>query len=315
MKGNCFLNSPVKNYGVITVQEGAVITSENNFVEIKQPKLKCPFVAVLKQNYDVERCGKLATATACGGSTGGFCFPGDATCEVQGQGKVLMRNVKLGDKVLVHGGKYEPVYSFGHHSEHAEHRYLKLVAHGSSLEISYDHLVFVEGGRAVPASSVKIGDKLLLADGALASVEAIEASTKQGAYAPFTSSGTVVVNGVTASSFVSVQGTANLEIGSIDTGLSLHFLAHAFEMPHRMWCQYVSACSKETYTPDGISIWVAAPHMLAKWYVEQHTVIMGLLGVPLVGILLCMAYPVTTLMALAAILFGIRHRGLPCKTA
>ena len=310
MKRNCFLNSPVMGFGVVLAQEGAVITNEENFVEIVQPDLNCSFIAVLDPYYAVTGCGTPAIGANCDAEA---CFPGDATCEVQGQGTVLMRNVKLGDKVLVTGGKYEPVYSFGHHSEHAEHRYLKLVAHGIALEISKDHLVFVEGERAIPASSVKIGDKLLLADGGLASVEAIKVSTRHGAYAPFTASGTVVVNGVTASSFISLQGSENLKIGSVDTGLSYHFLSHAFEMPHRMWCQHVSACSAETYTPSGISIWVVAPHVFAKWYLMQHILIMGLLGVPLVGILLCMAHPVTTLMTFAAILLGFRRHVLRCK--
>ena len=311
MDTNCFKKSPVKKYGVITVQKGAKITNVDNFVDKEQPSLKCDFIALLNTDYDAMGCGKRWTATRC---LLDFCFPGDATCQVQGQGTVLMRNVKLGDKILVQGGKYEPVYSFGHHSEHAEHRYLKLVAPGRTLEISKDHLVFVEGGRVVPASSVKVGDKLQLADGELASVEAIEDSRKLGAYAPFTASGKVVVNGVVASSFTSLQGSENLKIGSIDTGLSYHFLACAFEMPHRMWCQYASACREETYTPDGISIWVALPHMFAKWYLKQHAVIMGLLGVPLVGILLCMAHPVTALMALIAVLLGIRHHGIQCKS-
>ena len=39
MKRNCFLNSPVANYSVVTAQEGAVITNEENFVEIEQPEL------------------------------------------------------------------------------------------------------------------------------------------------------------------------------------------------------------------------------------------------------------------------------------
>ena len=234
MKDNCFLKSPVKNYGVVTVQQGATIVNTNNFVEKEQPSLKCDFIALLNDDYNVVGCGRVASGTKCGGD---FCFPGDATCQVEGKGTVLMRNVELGDKVLIQGGKYEHVYSFGHRDRDVMSRYLKLVTSGSSLEVSPNHLVFVEGERAVPASSVKVGDMLQLADGKLASVESIEVLTKQGAYAPFTASGTVVVNGVTASSFVSLQGSTNFKIGSIDTGLSYHVIGHAFETPHRFWCR------------------------------------------------------------------------------
>jgi hypothetical protein len=310
MKRNCFLNSTVSNFGVVVATKGADITNDDNFVEIEQPELLCSFVVSLDELYENHECGLPATGTNCD-SDG--CFPGDATCDVQGQGKVMMRNLKLGDKVLVQGGKYEPVYSFAHHAQDVTSRYHKLVTSDSFLEVSKDHLVFVEGGRSVPASSVKIGDKLQLADGNLSSVVAIVLSVKQGAYAPFTASGTVVVNGVTASSFVSLQGSENLTIGGIDTGLSYHFLSHAFEWPHRMWCQYVSACNEESYTPEGISLWAAAPHKYSRWYLEQHIVIMVLLGVPAICILLCMAHPATTFVTIGSVLLGIHHHGLRYK--
>ncbi len=313
MKRNCFLNSPVKSYGVVTVQKGAKITSENNFVGVKQSGLRCAFIAVVNNNYAVTGCGRLATATKCSIASSQICFPGDATCDVQGKGKVMMRNLKLGDKVLVQSGKYEPIYSFAHHAQDVTNQYIKLETSDSSLEVSKDHLVFVEGGRSVPASSIKVGDKLQLAHGELSSVVTISLSTKQGAYAPFTASGTVVVDGVTASSFVSLQGSENLTIGVIDTGLSHHFLSHAFEWPHRMWCQYVSACNEESYTPEGISLWAVAPQNFFSWYFEQSFITMVLLGIPIICILLCMAHPATTLVTIGAILLGIRHRGLRCK--
>jgi Hint module len=313
MRRNCFLNSPVKNYGVITVRRGATITNEDNFVGVKQPALRCGFIAFVNDDYVVTGCGRLATATKCSIGSTPLCFPGDATCDVQGKGEVMMRNLKLGDKVRVQGGKYEPVYSFGHHAPHMTNRYIKLVTSDRSLEVSKDHLVFVEGGRSVPASSIKVGDKLQLADGELVSVVAIALTSKQGAYAPFTASGTVVVNGVTTSSFVSLQGSENLTIGGIDTGLSYHFLSHAFEAPHRLWCQYVSACTKETYTPEGISLWAAAPHKWFRWYLVQYMITMVLLGVPVIFILLCIAHPATALVTIAAVLFGFRHHNLRCK--
>lgn len=313
MRRNCFISSPVKNYGVVTAQQGAVITNEDNFISKAQPGLKCSFIAFLRPSYTLAGCGRAASATKCSGSSTPFCFPGDATCDVQGRGKVMMRDIKLGDKVLVQGGKYESVYSFGHHARNTETQYLKLVTSDRFLDISKDHLVFVEGGRSVPASSVKVGDKLLLADGGLDSVVAISVTTKQGAFGPFTASGTVVVNGVTASNFVTLQDSENVKFGSIDTGFSYHFLAHTFEMPHRMWCQYVSACREEKYTPEGISLWLAEPQMIAAWFFEQSMVTMGLIGVPLLGILICMAHPVTTLVTLAAILVGIRQHRLRRK--
>ena len=141
-----------------------------------------------------------------------------------------MKDLKLGDKVLVDDqGTYEPVYSFGHYSRKVEATYLRFIATGNdryrlhSLEMSQSHLVFLEGRRtSVPASHVQVGDKLLLvAAGAGTSdtksnivvvVLEIQVVKRRGAYAPFTPSGTVVVNGFKASSFVAFQNSTSLHI-------------------------------------------------------------------------------------------------------
>ena len=237
---------------------------------------------------------------------GGFCFPGDATCEVQGQGQVRMSDIKLGDKVLVQGGKYETVYSFGHLARQVEATYLQFVAAGFVLEISKDHMVFVEGGRSVPASIVKVGDKLLLTNGNAATVNAIRSVRKQGAYAPFTASGTVAVNGVVASSFIAFQDSETLKIGDIDTTLSFQFLARTFETPHRMWCQYVSACTEEKYTVEGVSLWVDLPHKLALWFLGRNRSAMALLSVPLCVMFVCFMYPIATLLTFGAVIATCR---------
>ena len=220
-----------------------------------------------------------------------------------------MSDIKLGDKVLVQGGKYETVYSFGHLDRQVEATYLQFVTARLVLEISKDHMVFVEGGRSVPASIVKVGEKLLLTNGNVETVNAIRSVRKQGAYAPFTASGTVAVNGVVASSFIAFQDSETLKIGDIDTTLSFQFLARTFETPHRMWCQYVSACTEEKYTVEGVSLWVDLPHKLALWFLEQDPVVIAIVGVPLIVGFGCMAYPVAAFMTFAAIL-GVIGRPL-----
>jgi hypothetical protein len=166
-------------------------------------------------------------------------------------------------------------------------------------------MVFVEGGRSIPAAIVQVGDKLLLADGNVETVNAIRTVQKHGAYAPFTASGTVAVNGVVASSFIAFQESETLKIGDMDTTVSFQFLARTFETPHRMWCEYVSACTEETYTVEGVSLWVDLPHKLALWFLEQNTVVMALMGVPVGVSFVCMAYPVAAFMTFAAILWVI----------
>ena len=68
----------------------------------------------INSQYEFIRCGGKAKATECGANDaapvdgGGFfaCFPADATCEVEGVGKVLMKDISFGDKVLVDSNKF-----------------------------------------------------------------------------------------------------------------------------------------------------------------------------------------------------------------
>lgn len=203
-----------------------------------------------------------------GGGGGGFCFPGDATVQVEGkQGEFTpMKNLKLGDKIRAGNDKYETIYSFGHLDDSkAKHDYLELATGTGVLVLTSDHMVMLKGGRYVPAGIVQVGDELLMADGVAVSVQSIQTVRKQGSYAPFTSSGTIVVNGIQVSSFIAFQNSETLHVGGIDTGLTYQFLAHSFESPHRLWCTWASTCLEESYTADGISTWVNGPHRLARW--------------------------------------------------
>mmetsp|Transcript_2264 Transcript_2264/g.5289 ORF Transcript_2264/g.5289 Transcript_2264/m.5289 type:complete len:182 (-) Transcript_2264:9-554(-) len=159
-----------------------------------------------------------------------ICFSGRSQVEVQGRGQVDMKDLKIGDLVLVENNKFEPVYSFGHINHSTETEYLQIFTQSSRhpLEMSSDHMVFVEGRRSVPASSVQVGDKLIVGTDShtLTKVVTIKEIVRRGMYAPFTKSGTIVVNGILASCFVSFQGKEYLHIGDVATPLSYHWLAH-----------------------------------------------------------------------------------------
>eukprot|EP00545_Synedropsis_sp_CCMP1620_P006975 CAMPEP_0119003292 /NCGR_PEP_ID=MMETSP1176-20130426/477_1 /TAXON_ID=265551 /ORGANISM="Synedropsis recta cf, Strain CCMP1620" /LENGTH=688 /DNA_ID=CAMNT_0006954881 /DNA_START=32 /DNA_END=2098 /DNA_ORIENTATION=- len=322
MRQNCFTRSPVKNFGVVTMTLGSVFVNTRNFLDSPQSDLQCQFGAFLNDDYEFQTCGSNAVAKSCranvatsapsaapvgggGGGFGGLCFPGDAHFQVEGRGQVLTKNLSLGDKVLVGGAKYEPIYSFGHRAEDSQVEYLKLVTAGrSGVELSRAHMVYVQGGRAVPASTIKIGDQVELADGEYATVKEIQVTQKQGAYAPFTASGSVVVNGVKASSFVAFQESEALTIGDIDTGLTFQFLAHTFEMPHRVWCQYFSSCLEEQYSAEGISTWVAIPFKLFRWFHGQSTVVMAALMLPISIMFVILANPVSSVVTLIVAIIG-----------
>jgi len=211
-----------------------------------------------------------------------FCFSGESTIETQNKGTIKMDQLELGDKVLADNDVYEEVYSFGHHNKDMQGEYLQIATVSKrKLELTPDHMVFVEGDHAVPASAVEVGDKLMVSGGQLDVVKSIKTVVRKGAYAPFTASGTLMVNDVKSSSFVAFQGAEYLQLGGTSTFLSYQWLAHAFEAPHRLACR-MGLCQTESYTPEGVSRWVYAPLKISQWFLQQSPVVMAMMVLPLV---------------------------------
>lgn len=206
-----------------------------------------------------------------------ICFSGSSLVEVENVGKVKMEDLAIGDSVRVSNGKFEPIYSFGHKSSSSTAEYLRITTEGSAaaLEISPDHMVAMEGGRHVPASLVKEGDKLLTVTDELAAVTSIKNVVRKGAFAPFTASGNIVVNGIVASNYVAYQDSEYVKIGEMETPLSYQFMGHTFNSVHRL--AVMVGITGETYTSEGISNWVAGAHKMTTYVAGQNVlVILGL---------------------------------------
>lgn len=166
------------------------------------------------------------------------CFPGDATVTVQGTGAKRISDVNIGDLVLVQRPGtdellHEPVLAFLHKLRHTEEEsstlsYVAIThAHGE-LHASAEHLVFLAGGVDAQMREVRPGDRLrVVVDGKLLESDVLSVSSVaagRDAYAPLTASGTVVVDGVVASNYASVQGSR-----------LAHAVAHAMLFPVRAY--------------------------------------------------------------------------------
>lgn len=184
-----------------------------------------------------------------------------------------MADLALGDLVNVQNNKFEPIYSFGHKNAAASATYLRISTKESRspLEISADHMVTIKDGHNVPASSIKKGDMLFTASGELAVVENVKSVIRKGIFAPFTPSGTIVVNGFVASNYIAYQGSEFLKIGDIETPFSYQWVAHTFKSAHRLAVKM--GFTEETYTKEGISNWVEVPHKMFCWVLDQHDVV------------------------------------------
>jgi Hint module len=210
-----------------------------------------------------------------------ICFSGESQVRVLNQGPTKMWDLGLYDMVQVANNKYEPVYSFGHKEASMEAEYLSIStktattstsSNKAELELSKDHMVMTEGGRNVPASHITVGDMLVTASGELVAVESIRTVIRKGSFAPFTLSGSIVVNDLVVSNYVAYQGSEYLMIAGIATPFTFQWLAHTFNAAHRV--AYLMGVKGETYNDVGVSHWVEAGHHGAGWLLEQNPFVM-----------------------------------------
>ena len=129
-----------------------------------------------------------------------------------------MEDLKVGDKVLTDGGSCKEVYTMNHWDTEMQTEYLQIhtkpidIDDGSipstssnnsgPIELTGNHLIFLHGqSYPIVASKVVIGDILKDVNGNPMIVVDIETIVRDGLYAPFTTDGTIVVNGIVASTY------------------------------------------------------------------------------------------------------------------
>lgn len=175
------------------------------------------------------------------------CFPGESHIYVQGRGPAVpLRSLQRGDRVLCGGVSssstatpeasasdalcFAPFLGFLHADAEVRTRFLVLRLRGRErfrpLRLTSDHLVFVArrgeaGTFALPAGSLRSGDYVFAVsplEGRLAPAEVLSVAPEDcdGAFAPLTEVGSIVVDGVLCSNYADVVGW----------GPGFHDLAH-----------------------------------------------------------------------------------------
>lgn len=212
----------------------------------------------------------------------GICFSSYMTVQELSKGVIPISEINIGDKILADTqGTYEMVYSWSHFQPSNQAQFLQLTAEAFdktvTLELSYDHMVFVDN-RAIPASQVKLGDSLHLKSGMLANVTTIEHVLRTGQFAPFTMSGTIMVNDVLSSVYVSLSGSESVElVPGVTSPISMHWVAHTFTTLRRWKCASLpSTCTKETHNGDGLADWIEAPLSVSLWVLEKRSAVLQL---------------------------------------
>jgi len=199
------------------------------------------------------------------GGIPGLCFSGRSVVKLEDGTTIQMSNLKIGDRVQVTvDGKFDTVYSFGHYQPDSVSEYLSIQSTANKaapITISAPHMLFLDSRKAVPASSIKVGD-VLLGENTVTKVDKV---SLLGAYAPFTYSGSIVVNDVVASNYVSLTGTSTF------LGMDMQLIAHtAVGVRRALWCHLSSSvlCGEETYSDEGVATWI--PFQTAAWIASQE---------------------------------------------
>lgn len=173
--------------------------------------------------------------------TPGACFSGSSVVHVQGQGPTRMEELKIGDAVMGANNGYSVVHGFYHRDDSAEADFFSIETNRTMkpLEMTGNHLLFVNH-TAIPAKQVQVGDLL-----GNAVVTAVGMVKRKGVYSPATFAGSILVNGVLASTYTS-------QLDSVS--FNQHTAVHVVLSYHRLICWYhLDYCKQETYSEEGLS--------------------------------------------------------------
>ncbi|XP_059168433.1 sonic hedgehog protein-like [Physella acuta] len=142
------------------------------------------------------------------------CFPKGSSVLLENGRKELVENLSPGMKVLAFDKKkgfvYDEIYMFGHKQGNAVSKFVVVHTESHQITISPEHLILCKKNDTesfVTAKTVSLGDEILTKSElgfVWSSVADVTYRVDRGLYAPFTRSGTIVVDGVVASCYIDV---------------------------------------------------------------------------------------------------------------
>merc|ERR1719379_2199429 len=230
------------------------------------------FLSQVAQAQNTTNDTTTTTTTMYVAPAGPVCFPGDAQVTVYNRGAAPVASLSADDKVLVQSVegdlRFEPVLTFLHkvpQSLGLSHESLTVVHTHGSFRASRNHLTFVisDGGfrHDKTAGALQPGDMLLIMDSEAAGVSksmvlSISSQmTTEGMYAPLTSSGTLLVDGVVASTY-----------GTPELGKKFHHAAsHASFFAVRAY-HWLAPCMRRKHPVESVQEFI---HPIVKLMVDQ----------------------------------------------
>ncbi|CAB9531682.1 Desert hedgehog protein [Seminavis robusta] len=172
-----------------------------------------------------------------------------------------------------------PSSAFGHTpNRHVLATFVELFVESSkrALQMTGNHMVYVHGkSNPVRADSIQVGDSLLGKNNEPLKVTKIRETQKKGIYAPLTKSGTIVVDNILASNYISLQDNAAeyVELSFLPKVLSHHALSHLWMAPFRLLCSTTSTQFCESVNENGLSQYAAFGFQFAEWGQSQNILV------------------------------------------
>merc|ERR1712232_1056178 len=144
--------------------------------------------------------------------------------------QALISDLRAGDLVQTGGLTYEPVLGWLHQLRASNNVFLTVLHSAGEFRATANHLVFVADGNdrvSKALGDLRVGDQIFINPSAAPSMilSVCESKSSIGMFAPFTASGTVVVDGVVAS----IYGQPSMY------GKLTHGSAHAAFFPVRAY--------------------------------------------------------------------------------
>lgn len=257
-----------KRFGKPIYNGGALIDTDwrlQNTIDWSQRALQLP-VCDARNKTVPTKSGSLKGATPSK-NVYNHCFPSHAQVDVKGKGTVALYSLEIGDFVLARNGQYALVYSLAHFDRDSEAIFVQVTLdgiRGNVFEITAGHLLFIHRAgtiQARAASTLRVGDELIDASGSTVKVIEITSVVRRGVFAPFTTTGDIVVNGILASTYATVNGRDRLP-----ETIPYQLLAHILVTPRRLYCRWIR-CENEVYTDEGIARWL----VFYYWIVQQRS--------------------------------------------
>lgn len=166
------------------------------------------------------------------------CFSSKNTVTVLNKGPISIEALEIGDYVQMpagNGGMYSRVYAFAHKDPTTVTLYRQIRVGADQIELSDDHLLFVNNDTLKRAKDVEVGDLV-----GKERVDTISMVHRRGLYAPLTESGVIVVSGVPASNYVAL-------LAAVNPAIQVHVF-HSVLAPLRLFCSLDGeTCKLEEY--------------------------------------------------------------------